>query len=149
MILEIDEERRQLLADLVASRIGELHPTIRRCHGYSAQRVSSTTCSCCRRFSSNSRTRRHIRSGNQHPGRPCAFQGSCANGYPVGAGRVFVSQPPHNPRRTQVHFLTGHLPVASVPFWSCQNTNETKYCTARNGTISTVQSVERVRLNAR
>jgi hypothetical protein len=36
MILEIDEERRQLLADLVASRIAELHPTIRRCQVYSA-----------------------------------------------------------------------------------------------------------------
>ncbi|MHB0955112.1 MAG: hypothetical protein ACYC6N_30835 [Pirellulaceae bacterium] len=36
MILDIDEEKRQLLADLVASRIAELHPTIRRCQVYSA-----------------------------------------------------------------------------------------------------------------
>jgi len=37
MMLEIDQEKRQLLMDLVVSRISELHPTIRRC------RVSSTT----------------------------------------------------------------------------------------------------------
>ncbi len=37
MVLDIDEEKRQLLTDLVASRISELHPTIRRC------RVSSCT----------------------------------------------------------------------------------------------------------
>lgn len=37
MVLELNEEKRQLLADLVASRIAELHPTIRRC------RVSTVT----------------------------------------------------------------------------------------------------------
>ncbi len=37
MIVEIDEEKAQLLIDLVASRISELHPTIRRC------RVSTAT----------------------------------------------------------------------------------------------------------
>ena len=37
MVLEIDDEKRQMLADLVASRIAELHPTIRRC------RVSTAT----------------------------------------------------------------------------------------------------------
>ncbi len=37
MILDIDDEKRQLLTDLVASRIAELHPTIRRC------RVSTCT----------------------------------------------------------------------------------------------------------
>ena len=37
MILDIDDEKLQLLVDLVASRISELHPTIRRC------RVSAVT----------------------------------------------------------------------------------------------------------
>ena len=37
MIVDIDDEKRQLLADLVASRIAELHPTIRRC------RISTVT----------------------------------------------------------------------------------------------------------
>jgi hypothetical protein len=37
MRLDIDEEKRQLLVDLVSSRIAELHPTIRRC------RVSTVT----------------------------------------------------------------------------------------------------------
>ncbi len=37
MVLDIDDEKRQMLADLVASRISELHPTIRRC------RVSTVT----------------------------------------------------------------------------------------------------------
>jgi len=37
MVLELNEEKRQLLTDLVASRISELHPTIRRC------RVSTAT----------------------------------------------------------------------------------------------------------
>ena len=31
MRLELDEEKRRLLVDLVGSRISELHPTIRRC----------------------------------------------------------------------------------------------------------------------
>ena len=37
MVLDIDDEKRQMLADLVASRISELHPTIRRC------RISTVT----------------------------------------------------------------------------------------------------------
>ena len=37
MVLDIDDEKRQILADLVASRISELHPTIRRC------RISTVT----------------------------------------------------------------------------------------------------------
>jgi len=37
MVLDIDDEKLQLLVDLVASRISELHPTIRRC------RVSTVT----------------------------------------------------------------------------------------------------------
>jgi hypothetical protein len=37
MHLDIDEEKRCLLVDLVSSRIAELHPTIRRC------RVSTVT----------------------------------------------------------------------------------------------------------
>ena len=31
MVLDIDEQKCQLLVDLVASRISELHPTIRHC----------------------------------------------------------------------------------------------------------------------
>ena len=31
MILELDEEKRRLLVDLVSSRVSELHPEIRRC----------------------------------------------------------------------------------------------------------------------
>jgi len=31
MILELDEEKRRLLLDLVSSRVSELHPEIRRC----------------------------------------------------------------------------------------------------------------------
>ena len=37
MILDIDDEKRQMITDLVRSRILELHPTIRRC------RVSDVT----------------------------------------------------------------------------------------------------------
>jgi hypothetical protein len=37
MLVDLDDEKRQLLIELVRSRIAELHPTIRRC------RVSSVT----------------------------------------------------------------------------------------------------------
>jgi hypothetical protein len=37
MVLELDEEKVQILVELVSSRIAELHPTIRRC------RVSTAT----------------------------------------------------------------------------------------------------------
>jgi len=36
MILELDQEKRRLLVDLVASRVSELHPEIRRCQVYQA-----------------------------------------------------------------------------------------------------------------
>jgi hypothetical protein len=36
MIVDIDDEKRQLLVDLVSSRVAELHPEIRRCQVYRA-----------------------------------------------------------------------------------------------------------------
>ncbi len=36
MILDLDEEKCRLLVDLVASRVAELHPEIRRCQVYDA-----------------------------------------------------------------------------------------------------------------
>jgi hypothetical protein len=36
MIVDIDDEKRRLLVDLVSSRVAELHPEIRRCQVYNA-----------------------------------------------------------------------------------------------------------------